>query len=157
MYSTKRTWPMAAALLAMMTAGAGRMAAQGAPQAASGPPSGQVPVTLILVSNGASPGVLRRSGSGPRNVILLDSASVDIQQLSDAVFGLLVMEARDSAGSKRSDSEVARFRLDKPHPVYAWAAATLDQLRTAPKGAIPGVGQGRWLEIHVTPLRGHSR
>src|SRR5687768_5808771 len=62
-----------------------------------------IEITLVLVNNGARPTVLRRSRVEPRNVVLLDSATVDARQLSDAVLGLLIAEASDPQGRGRAD------------------------------------------------------
>ncbi|HEX6042823.1 hypothetical protein [Longimicrobium sp.] len=123
-------------------------------------PESRVAITLVLTDHGAGPTLLRRTGNEDRNVILLDSATVDAQQLSDAVFQLLILEAQDPQGQRRGNNAAQRVRISEPHPVYWWAAEALQRLRASDPLRIRGVGGGResrTLRIWMPPLRGLSR
>jgi hypothetical protein len=115
---------------------------------------------LVLTSGGAAPTVLRRAADESPNVILLDSATVDAQQLSDAVFHLLIPEAQDPQGQRRSNSAAQRVRVDQPHPVYSWADEALVRLRSAPRRPLeagPAGQRYRTIQIWARPLRGMRR
>lgn len=132
-----------------------RLAAQQNPLEAPQAPDGRIPITLVLAESGRETTLLRRAGSEPRNVILLAAATVDAQQLSDAVFHLLILEAQDPWGHRRADNAAQRVRLDAPHPVYPWAGEALERLRTAAAQPIRSLGgrQRRTVQIWATPLR----
>ncbi|HEV8356597.1 MAG TPA: hypothetical protein VGQ17_07480 [Gemmatimonadales bacterium] len=87
----------------------------------------------------------------------MDSAKMDVQKLSDAIFGLLVLEATDPGGTNRSDNEARRISLDKPHPVYRWAEDALIRLKSATKQPISGLGEHRSLRMWLPLVRGHGR
>jgi hypothetical protein len=137
-----------------------RLAAQTGP---FDPPRGsddRIVVTLVLVGGGNEPTLLRRPGGQARNVILLDSVRVNAQQLSDAVFQLLILEAQDPAGQRRAPNSAHRVRTDVPHPVYPWAEEALQRLRASSGQSIPGVTTGRQqrtIQIWLRPLRGVAR
>jgi hypothetical protein len=119
-----------------------------------------VPITLVLTGNGAQPTLLRRPGGEARNVVLLDSTQVTAQQLSDAVFQLLILEAQDPAGQRRAPNAAVRVRTDVPHPVYPWADEAIQRLRASAPQSIPGVtagGERRSIQIWMRPLRGVAR
>lgn len=123
-------------------------------------PDGRVPITLVLTSGGAAPTVLRRAADESPNVILLDSATVGAQQLSDAVFQLLILEAQDPQGQRRSNNSAQRVRVDQPHPVYSWADEALVRLRSAPRRPLEAGRAGeryRTIQIWARPLRGMQR
>jgi hypothetical protein len=123
-------------------------------------PDGRIPITLVLTSGGAAPTVLRRAAVELPNVILLDSASVDALQLSDAVFHLLILEAQDPQGQRRSNNAAQRVRVDQPHPVYPWADDALVRLRGAPRRPLeagPAGQRYRTIQIWARPLRGMRR
>jgi uncharacterized SAM-binding protein YcdF (DUF218 family) len=92
------------------------VSAQSTPGAPAFPGDNLVPITIVLVDNGSPTGLLRRSGVQPQNVILLDSANVSAQGLSNAVFSLLLMEAVDATGQRRGNNELQRADLSAPHP-----------------------------------------
>jgi hypothetical protein len=120
----------------------------------------RIAVTLVLTATGEAPVLLRRPGGEAHNVILIDSTTVDAQQLSDAVFQLLVLEAQDPRGERRAHNAASRVRADVPHPAYPWAEAAIRRLRTSEPQAIPGVTRGRGqrvLQIWMPPLRGVTR
>jgi hypothetical protein len=123
-------------------------------------PDGRIPITLVLTNSGGAPTVLRRAEGEARNVILLDSATADAQQLSDAVFHYLILEAQDPQGQRRSNNAAQRVRIDQPHPVYSWADEALARLRSAPRRPLD-VGRAgqryRTLHIWARPLRGMRR
>jgi hypothetical protein len=123
-------------------------------------PDGRIPITLVLTSGGAAPTVLRRAADESPNVILLDSATVDAQQLSDAVFHLLILEAQDPQGQRRSNNAAQRIRVDQPHPVYSWADEALARLGSAPRRPLEAGRAGqryRTIQIWMRPLRGMRR
>ena len=104
--------------------------------------------------------MLRRAAAESPNVILLDSATVDAQQLSDAVFHLLILEAQDPQGRRRSNNAAQRARIDQPHPVYSWADEALMRLRSAARQPLevgPAGQRYRTIQIWVRPLRGIRR
>lgn len=113
-------------------------------------------MTIVLVDNGSPTGLLRRTSVQPHNVVLVDSATADAQVLSDAIFSMLIMEAVDAVGRRRSNDEVQRPGLSAAHPVYPWAADVLSRLRGVAKEPIRGVGRYRSLTIWVPPLRGRQ-
>lgn len=123
-------------------------------------PDGMILITLVLTSDGAPPTVLRRAAAESRNVILLDSATVDAQQLSDAVFHLLILEMQDPQGRHRSDNTAQRVRLNQPHPVYSWADEALARLRHAPRHPVQARTDNqryRTIQIWMRPLRAVRR
>lgn len=123
-------------------------------------PGSRIQVTLVLTGTGQSPALLRRSGDDARDVVLLNPARLDPQQLSDAVFQLLVLEAQDPDGQRRTRNTAQRVRADVPHPVYPWAEEAIRRLRTAPVRSIPGLTgnrQARTLDLWLRPLRGVSK
>lgn len=137
-----------------------QLAAQANPLTPPSSPDGRVPIMLVLTENGGAPALLRRAGNGPRNVILLDSTTVDAQQLSDAVFHLLILEAQDPRGERRSDQAAQRVQVSEPHPAYPWASEALDRLRSAARQPVRGVSadrQHRVVQIWATPLRAPAR
>lgn len=137
--------------------GAPVVAAQASPLTPPAAPDGRIPITLVLTGGGAAPTLLRRAGDEPRNVILLDSATVDAQQLSDAVFQFLVLEAQDPQGQRRTNNAAQRVQLNQPHPVYPWAADALQRLRSANGRPVAGLRAGarhRTVQIWANPLRG---
>jgi hypothetical protein len=142
------------ALLCMLVLLATPLSAQITPW--SPPPSTDdaIPITIVLVDNGSPAGLLRRAAVEPRNVILLDSATVDARALSDAVFSMLIMEAVDGAGRRRSNNEIQRASLSAAHPVYPWADEGLHRLLGAAKEPVRGVGRYRSISIWMPPLRG---
>jgi hypothetical protein len=136
------------------------LAAQASPFTPPAAPDGRIPITLVLTSGGAAPTVLRRAADEWPNVILLDSATVDAQQLSDAVFHLLILEAQDPQGQRRSNNAAQRVRVDQPHPAYSWADEALDRLRSGPRRPLQGLRAGqryRTVQIWTRPLRGMRR
>jgi hypothetical protein len=137
-----------------------RLSAQASPLTPPTGPDGRIPITLVLTSGGAAPTVLRRAADESPNVVLLDSATVDAQQLSDAVFHLLILEAQDPQGQRRSNNAAQRVRVDQPHPVYSWADEALARLRSAPRRPLE-VGRAgqryRTIQIWARPLRGMRR
>lgn len=116
-----------------------------------------VPIMVVLVDNGSRPGLIRRTTGDPRNFVLLDAATADVQVLSDAVFSMLIMEAVDGEGRRRNDAEIQRASLSASRPVYAWAEEALRRLREAPSEPVRGVGRHRALTIWMPPLRGYRR
>jgi hypothetical protein len=123
-------------------------------------PDGRIPITLVLTSGGAAPTVLRRAAAESPNVILVDSATVDAQQLSDAVFHLLILEAQDPQGRRRSNNAAQRVRATQPHPVYSWADEALVRLQSAPPRPLavgPAAQRYRTVQIWARPLRGMRR
>jgi hypothetical protein len=151
---------LALAMLLSAWATAPHLAAQGSAFTPLTAPDGRIPITLVLTTSGAVPTVLRRAVDESRNVILLDSATVDAQQLSDAVFQLLILEAQDPQGQRRSNNAAQHVRIDQPHPVYSWAGEALARLRNAPRRPLElgRAGQPyRTIQIWARPLRGMRR
>jgi hypothetical protein len=155
---TRRTLALAVALV--VSAAAPHLSAQASALTPPTGPDGRIPITLVLTSGGAAPTVLRRAADESPNVILLDSATVDAQQLSDAVFHLLILEAQDPRGQRRSNNAAQRVRVDQPHPVYSWADEALARLRSAPRRPLE-VGRAgqryRTIQVWARPLRGMRR
>lgn len=123
-------------------------------------PDGRIPITVVLTGGGTAPIVLRRTAAESPNVILVDSATVDAQQLSDAVFHLLILEAQDPQGRRRSNNAAQRVRADQPHPVYPWADEALVRLRSAPRRPLqagPAGQQYRTIQLWARPVRGMRR
>lgn len=116
-----------------------------------------IPITIVLVDNGSRPGLIRRATGEPRNFVLLDSATADVQGLSDAVFSMLIMEAVDGEGRRRNDAEIQRVSLSASRPAYSWAEEALRRLRATPREPVRGIGRGRALTIWMPPLRGYRR
>lgn len=156
----RRTLVLAFALLSSAWATAPHIAAQASPFTPPSAPDGRIPITLVLTSSGAAPTVLRRAGDESPNVILLDSATVDAQLLSDAVFHFLILEAQDPQGQRRSNQAAQRVRVEQPHPVYSWADEALKRLRSAPRRPLE-VGRAgqryRTIQIWARPVRGMRR
>lgn len=154
----RRTLAIAFALV--MSARVPHLSTQAGPLTPPTGPDGRIPITLVLTSAGGAPTVLRRADDESPNVILLDSATVDAQQLSDAVFHLLILEAQDPQGHRRSNNAAQRVRVDQPHPVYSWADEALARVRSAPRRPLE-VGRAgqryRTIQIWVRPLRGMRR
>lgn len=149
-----------AALGLLVSASVAQLHAQAGPFDAPTGPDVRIPITLVLAGNGAQPTLLRRPGGEARNVVLLDSMQVTAQQLSDAVFQLLILEAQDPAGQRRAPNAAQRVRTDVPHPIYPWAEDAVRRLRDSPGRAIPGVTGGReqrTIQIWMRPLRGAPR
>lgn len=154
-----RFFALAVALVVSASA-APHLAAQASPFTPPAALDGRIHITLVLTGGGAAPTVLRRTGGESPNVILLDSATVNAQQLSDAVFNLLILEAQDPQGQRRSNNAAQRVRVDQPHPAYSWANEALERLRTAPRRPLPGLRAGqryRTIQVWVRPLRGMRR
>jgi hypothetical protein len=146
-------------VLALTASGASRLAAQASPFASTSSSDDRVQITIVLTDRADEPMLMRRAGAGPRNVILLNAGAADPQQLSDAVFQLLVLEAQDPRGERRADDAAQRVRTSAPHPVYPWAAEAVERLRTASRQQLRGVEHGRQhrtLQLWVPRLRGAS-
>lgn len=156
----RRIFALAFTLVSSASLTAPHAAAQASPFTPPSARDGRIPITLVLTSGGAAPTVLRRAGVEAPNVILLDSATVDAQLLSDAVFHFLILEAQDPQGQRRSNQAAQRVRVDQPHPVYSWADEALGRLRSAPRRPLD-VGRAgqryRTIQIWVRPLRGMRR
>ena len=157
---TLRFRVLALALATAVCAFVPQLRAQEGPFVPPGEADARIAITLVLTGTGGQPTLLRRPGGEARNVILLDSTQVNAQQLSDAVFQLLILEAQDPAGQGRAPNAAQRVRSDVPHPVYPWAGEAVQRLRNAARQSIPGVTAGRQhrtLQIWVRPLRGIAR
>lgn len=129
------------------------------PFEAPGDARGRIQVTVVFTATGQPPALLRRPGDDARNVVLVDSAQLDAQLLSDAVFQLLVLEAQDPSGQRRARNTAHRVRTDVPHPVYPWADEAIRRL-SAPSEPVPGVTgakRARTLHLWIRPLRGVAR
>jgi hypothetical protein len=87
-----------------------------------------------------------------RNVLIVNS-STDAKHLSEAIIGLLVAEAQDPQGLRRSDGVAQRVRLDRETPEYPWAREAIDRLKASPERIHPGLGKARAIRIWVAPLR----
>lgn len=160
MNPARKTFTLAFVLLSSAWGAAPHLSAQANPLTPPTAPDGRIPITLVLTGTGAAPTVHRRAAGEPRNLILLDSASVDVQRLSDAVFHLLILEAQDPRGQRRNDQAAQRIQLDQPHPVYPWAGEALERLRSVPRRPFEALRAGqryRTLQIWVRPLRGMRR
>ena len=156
----RRTVALAFALLSSVWATAPHLAAQASPFTPPAAADGRIPITLVLTGGGVGPTVMRRAADESPNVILLDSATVDAQQLSDAVFHLLILEAQDPQGQRRSNNAAQRVRVDQPHPAYSWADEALGRLRGASRRSLEGLRAGqryRTIQIWARPLRGMRR
>lgn len=157
---TIRIRVLALALAAAASAFSAQLRAQDGPFVPPGGPDARIAITVVLTGTGGQPALLRRPGGEARNVILLDSMQVNAQQLSDAVFQLLILEAQDRAGQGRAPNAAQRVRSDVPHRVYPWAEEAVRRLHGSPRQSIPGVTAGRQhrtLRIWVRPLRGIAR
>lgn len=153
----RRALVIALTAVALQVYGALGLAAQSHPSAQAQAADSLIPITLVLTNHESTPSIGRRVNLEPRNVILLDSANVDGQLLSDAVFTLLIMEAVDQHGLRRANHSVHRASLSQNHPIYPWADEALRRLRGASMVVIRGVGRGRAIEISVPRLRGYRR
>lgn len=153
--------PLPLAFALVMSATASHLSAQADAFTPPTGPDGRIPITLVLTSGGAAPPtVLRRAAAESPNVILLDSVTVDAQQLSDAVFHLLILEAQDPQGQRRGNNAAQRVRVNQPHPVYSWADEALVRLRSAPRRPLevgPAGQRYRTIQLWARPLRGMRR
>jgi hypothetical protein len=111
-----------------------------------------VPITVLLRPVQPGPLILRRNSAGMRNVLIVNS-SIDAKHLSEAIIGLLVAEAQDPGGSRRSDGVAQRVRLDRQTPEYPWAREAIERLKKSPERVHPGLGRARAIRIWVAPLR----
>ncbi|HEV3052264.1 MAG TPA: hypothetical protein VGX50_18280, partial [Longimicrobium sp.] len=145
---------LGALALAAVAAGE-RASAQGDPFSRPEGVEQRTQVTLMLSPSGRPAMILRRR-SEPQNVILLDANATE-QQLSDAVFTLLAMEARDPNGRDRSDGLAQSVQMDPHAPVYPWSGAAIMRLHAAEKRPVPGMGERRSVDIWVQPVRPHPR
>jgi hypothetical protein len=152
--------PLFILALALICASVPYTATAQAPFERPADPRDRIQVTLVFTASGQPPMLLRRPGDDARNVVLLDSAHLDAQQLSDAVFQLLVLEAQDPGGQRRAPNTAQRVRADVPHPVYPWAEEAIRRLRAEPARSVPGVTgdrRARTLHLWMRPLRGITR
>jgi len=117
----------------------------------------RIQFTLVSAGKGMPPSIFRRATAEPRNVIMLDPAVADVQQLSDAVYSLLMLEAQDPTGGTRADNLVRRVRLPASAPVYPWAAEALARLKGAQERPVAGLGRRRTLDLWVAPQRSQAR
>jgi len=117
----------------------------------------RVQFTLVSAGKGMPPSIFRRATAEPRNVIMLDPATADVQQLSDAVYSLLMLEVQDPAGGTRADNLVRRVRLPARAPVYPWATEALARLKNAQERPVAGLGRRRTLDLWVAPQRTQAR
>jgi hypothetical protein len=140
-----------AAIGLLMTLGPRPIAAQGSPFSHSFD-DGRIPVTIVLSDAVSEPTILRRSSSEHRNIILLSRNSLTPQSLSNAVFGLLVSEARDPEGRNRGDNTAQRSRLSAPAPVFSWSSEAIERLKASQPRPIPGAGRHPSVVIWLTPL-----
>ncbi len=111
-----------------------------------------VPVTVLLRPVHPDPMILRRNSAGMRNVLIVNS-SIDPKHLSNAIIGLLIAEAQDPDGRRRSDRAAQRVTLDRQAPEYPWAQEAIDRLKASPERVHPGLGRARSIRIWVAPLR----
>jgi hypothetical protein len=134
------------------------LAGQTQPWEPPGNAASAISITLVLMQHDSGrPTLIRRLHPEPRNVILLDSAALSPQMLSDAVFSLLVLEAMDPQGRQRGERVASQATLSAAHPVYPWADEALRRLFYAPAAPVQGVGRYRTLEIWIPRLRGQPR
>ena len=132
---------------------AGPLSGQPGPATPLRADTSRIAVTIVLTQSGGPATVLRRA-TEPRNVILVDSATIDSHRLSAAVFSLLVMERLDG---ERSDAAASRPMFQENAPRYPWAEEALRQLRAAPAQSVQGIGTHRAVQVTVGPLRGQGR
>ena len=116
----------------------------------SSPARGLVHVTVVLDERRTTPVYLRRREAGDANVVIVGPGA-DAQALSDVVFGLLLEDARDTAGEERDDRKAMGVR-DLDRPAYPWAAATLGRLRAADPEDVPGLGRHRVVRFYLEAL-----
>lgn len=116
----------------------------------------RIPVTIALTQSGGPAIVMRRASMEPRNLLLVDSATIDGRRLSSVIFGFLIMEGMDPEGRDRSDAAASAPISPENAPQYPWAEETLRHLRAAPVQTVQGVGAYRTVQISVRPLRGRG-
>jgi hypothetical protein len=126
--------------------------AQADPFTPSTQADGRVQVTLTAAKAGTPTVMLRRAGTGPRNVILVDFGALTPESLSNAVAGLLIAEAMDPEGRQRSDRAAQRMALSQPAPVYSWAQEAIRRLRAQADARSRSQGP-QSLRIWVAPFR----
>lgn len=118
---------------------------------------GRIPITIVLDENVDAPTILRRASASPANVILTNSESLTPQALSNAIFSLLLLEARDPDGHQRQDNAAQRIILSSPWPVFSWAAQALGLLHSAQVRHVPALGTRKTVQVWVPPLTGEFR
>jgi hypothetical protein len=131
---------------------AGELTAQPSPFVRPDPAAGRVQITLVLNSRGGRTAFFRRSQGEHSNVVLVDSATATAQQLSNAVFGLLVAEAQDPDGHGRSENMAHETRLNVQRPAYSWAVDALALLTAERPQPVRGMGMRRAIRIWLPPL-----
>lgn len=131
---------------------AGELSAQQSPFVRPDAPADRVQITLVLSSRGGRTAFFRRTQGEHSNVVMVDSATATPQQLSDAVFGLLVAEAQDTGGHVRSDNMARQTRLNVQRPAYGWAVDALALLVAERPQPVRGMGMRRAIRIWLPPL-----
>jgi hypothetical protein len=117
---------------------------------------GKLPVTIVL-AEGDGPPVIFRRATEPLNVIIINR-STNAEQLSGAIFSLLVTEARDPSGQERADNAALRMNMPRSTPQYGDAALAISRLHGARVRRVGSLGDGlRAIEVWVAPRRGHHR
>jgi hypothetical protein len=139
-------------LLALLFVFSTEAAAQRNPFTAPAGDEQAIAVTVLLRPVQPGPMILRRNSARMRNVLLV-SPSIDARHLSNAIIGLLIAEAQDPDGRRRSDRAAQRVTLDRQAPEYPWAQEAIDRLKASPERVHPGLGRARSIRIWVAPLR----
>jgi hypothetical protein len=151
-----RLMTIAAAVGVLWTAGGpGALDLVAQPSSAAPPDSaeGRIPITLVLVESGLPPLVLRRQTQEPRNVVLVDASTVDAEQLSSALVGLLIAEQQDPRGATRGDNAAVRHGFREGVPAYPWANGMIARLQAATVRHVPGIGERPAIVIWLPPIR----
>ena len=129
------------ALVAMLVTGVTAASAQGDPN--------RISITVGVSDNtpGGLPAAVFRRTSEPRNLVVVNSATMTAASISQAVHALLLFEARDPTGAERTNNKIVSSRIDKSRS-FSWAKDITAQLKNATPRVIEGVGRVRAVEIN---------
>jgi hypothetical protein len=134
---------------------------------ASGSPQGvrhgaaRVPLIIALVPVLPHPGVpfeIVRRTTGPVPDVVLLTNSATVEQLTDAIRGVLT--ARYVAGDTAAQNMVVRTRPGASvdlRPVFPWAHRVLTDLQRAPVRGLDGIGAARSVRIWLPAQHARGR
>lgn|SRR5690606_33574480 len=114
--------------------------------------SGTVAIRLIASEGQDRPRIMRRTDGEVANIIVLDPQITSGRALSDAVTALLVMDAEDPLGRRRSNITASVARVNGGR-VYPWAAEALQRLSGAEARRIERFGHHRNILVYLPPFR----
>jgi hypothetical protein len=141
----------AATLLLILGTATGATAQSGRAGAGASSPAAELDIAVTVSDHEGPPLILRRTSDAPRNVVLVNPSTADAQQLSDAIRALLLLEAADPAGTRRSDRAAASPRFTASVPRFPWAEAMLVRLRASARAPRAENG-GPWSESVRLPI-----